>query len=111
MRTVIHEAVADIDSDAAEIVLTLHWMGGAHTEHRLPKRRRRQRNATPDTVVDAVRTLALIAKDDVIAGLLTRTGLKTGNGNLMDPRAGHRAAVELSHSRSPSCRGRPRPMP
>ncbi len=81
VRTVIHEAVADIDSDAAEIVLTLHWMGGAHTEHRLPKRRRRQRNATPDTVVDAVRTLALIAKDDVIAGLLNRNGLKTGNGN------------------------------
>ena len=38
VRTVIHEAVADIDSDAAEIVLTLHWMGGAHTEHPLPKR-------------------------------------------------------------------------
>ncbi|MGB3555711.1 MAG: recombinase family protein [Jannaschia sp.] len=81
VRTVIHEAVADIDDDASEIVLTLHWVGGAHTEHRLPKRRRGQRNATPDTVVDAVRTLALIAKDDVIAGLLNRNGLKTGNSN------------------------------
>ena len=54
VRTVIHEAIADVDDDAAEIVLTLHWMGGAHTEHRLPKRRRGQRNATPDSIVDAV---------------------------------------------------------
>ncbi len=30
VRTVIHEAVADIDDDVAEIVLTLHWMGGTH---------------------------------------------------------------------------------
>ena len=27
VRTLIHEAVADIDDGAAEIVLTLHWVG------------------------------------------------------------------------------------
>ena len=42
VRTLIHEAVADIDDGAAEIVLTLHWAGGGHTEHRLPRRRRGQ---------------------------------------------------------------------
>ena len=81
VRTVIHEVVADLDDAAAEIVLTIHWAGGAHTEHRLPRRRRGQRNSTPAGIVDAVRTLALIAKDDVIAGVLNRNGLKTGNGN------------------------------
>jgi DNA invertase Pin-like site-specific DNA recombinase len=81
VRTVIHEAVADLDDAAAEIVITIHWMGGAHTEHRLPRRRRGQRNSTPADVVEAVRALALIAKDDVIAGILNRNGLKTGNGN------------------------------
>ena len=40
MRTVIREVIADIDADAAEIVLLIHWMGGVHTELRLPKRRR-----------------------------------------------------------------------
>ena len=30
VRTVIHEAVADLDDETAEIVLTIHWMGGAH---------------------------------------------------------------------------------
>ena len=81
VRTVIQEAVADLNDATAEIVLTIHWIGGAHTEHRLPRRRRGQRNSTPDNVVEAVRALALIAKDDVIAGILNRNCLKTGNGN------------------------------
>ena len=81
VRTVIHEAVADLDDDTAEIVLTIHWVGGAHTEHRLPRRRRGQRNSTPADIVAAVRTLALIARDDVIAGILNRNGLRTGHGN------------------------------
>jgi DNA invertase Pin-like site-specific DNA recombinase len=81
VRTVIHEVVADIDEDAAEIVLAIHWVGGAHTEHRLPRRRRGQRNSTPPDVVEAVRGLALIMKDDAITATLNRSGLKTGNGN------------------------------
>ena len=32
-------------------------------------------------MVAAVRTLALIARDDVIAGVLNRNGLRTGHGN------------------------------
>jgi hypothetical protein len=31
----------------AEIVIQIHWAGGAHTELRLPRRRRGQRNSTP----------------------------------------------------------------
>jgi hypothetical protein len=81
VRTVIHEAVADLDDATAEIVLTIHWMGGTHTEHRLPRRRRGQRNSTSADVIEAVRMLVLIARDDVIAGILTRNGLKTGQGN------------------------------
>jgi DNA invertase Pin-like site-specific DNA recombinase len=81
VRTVILEAVVDLDDTAAEIVITIHWVGGAHTEHRLPRRRRGQRNSTPANIVEAVRALALIAKDNVIAGILNRNGLKTGNGN------------------------------
>jgi len=46
VRTVIHEVVADIDADAAEIVLLIHWVGGVHSEIRLPRRRRGQRTST-----------------------------------------------------------------
>ncbi len=99
VRTVIHEAVADLDDDTGEIVLTIHWMGGAHTEHRLPRRRRGQRNSTSADIVEAVRALALIARDDVIAGILNRNGLRTGHGNrwtrerVTSLRSGHRIPV------------------
>lgn len=81
VRTVIREVVAELDDEASEIVLLVHWVGGAHTEIRLPKRQRGQRNATPPDIVEAVRQLARIASDDVIAGVLNRNGLSTGNGN------------------------------
>jgi hypothetical protein len=81
VRTLIHEVVADIDDAASEIVLAIHWSGGAHSEVRLPKRRRGQRNSTPADIIAVVRHLVLIANDELIAGLLNRNGLKTGNGN------------------------------
>ena len=64
-----------------KIVLTVHWIGGAHSEMRLPARRRGQRNSTSADIVLAVRQLVLIAKDDLIAGILNRNGLQTGNGH------------------------------
>src|SRR3954447_2697997 len=81
VRTLIQEIVADLDDASAEIVLVVHWVGGAHSQIRLPKRRRGQRNSTSADIVEAVRRLALIANDDLIAGVLNRNGLKTGNGN------------------------------
>jgi hypothetical protein len=81
VRTVIHEVIADIDPEAAEIVLVVHWIGGVHSEMRLPRRRRGQRNSTSADVIAAVRQLALIANDDLIAGILNRNGLVTGHGN------------------------------
>jgi hypothetical protein len=81
VRTLIQEIVADIDDIAAEIVLIVHWIGGRHSEMRLPRRRRGQRNSTSADVIAAVRQLVLIASDDLIAGILNRNGLVTGNGN------------------------------
>src|SRR5215813_13048148 len=81
VRTVIHDVIADIDTDAAEIVLLIYWIGGVHTEIRLPRRRRGQRTSTSADVIAAVRQLVLIANDDLIAGILNRNGLVTGYGN------------------------------
>jgi DNA invertase Pin-like site-specific DNA recombinase len=81
VRTLIREVIADIDAKAAEIVLIIHWMGGVHTELRLPLRRKGQRNSTSPDIITAVRHLVLIANDDLIAGTLNRNGLVTGNGN------------------------------
>jgi hypothetical protein len=81
IRTLIHEVIADIDPRAAEIVLVVHWIGGIHNEIRLPKRRRGNRGSASADLIAAVRQLALIANDDVIAGTLNRNGLVTGFGN------------------------------
>lgn len=82
VRTLIHEIVADVDADAGEVILLVHWQGGVHTELRLPRRRRGQ-NArhTAKPIIDAVRVLARIGSDDRIAGTLNRNGLRTGHGN------------------------------
>lgn len=76
--TVIQEEVADVDDKASEIELLIHWIGGGHTELRLPKRRRGQRNSTSGDIIAAIRQLA---GDDLIAGILNRNGLVTGHGH------------------------------
>jgi hypothetical protein len=81
VRTVIEEVVADIGAEAAQIVLLIHWVGGVHSEIRLPRRRRGQRISTSDDVIAAVWQLALIANDNLIAGILNRNRIKTGYGN------------------------------
>jgi len=73
--------VADVDDNAAEVILVVHWMGGIHTEIRLPRRRRGQRNSTSPDIIAAVRLLVRIANDDLIAGILNRNKLLTGHGN------------------------------
>jgi len=81
VRTLIREVIADLDAQASEIVLVVHWMGGVHTELRLPRRRRGQRNSTSEAIVEAVRGLVHICSDELIAGLLNRNDLRTGHGN------------------------------
>jgi DNA invertase Pin-like site-specific DNA recombinase len=82
VRTLIEEVLVDVDSSASELILTLHWKGGAHTELRLPRRRRGQCcTQTSRELVEAVGVLARICSDDLIAGILNRNGHLTGRGN------------------------------
>ncbi|NMQ06239.1 recombinase family protein [Candidatus Accumulibacter phosphatis] len=82
IRTLIREVVVDVDAQASEVVLVIHWRGGVHTELRLPRRRRGQSSTqTPTEVLEAVRVLAHICPDRLIAGVLNRNRLLTGRGN------------------------------
>jgi DNA invertase Pin-like site-specific DNA recombinase len=82
MRTVINEIVVDLDDGASEIILTIHWTGGVHTELRVPHRKRGQTTwQTPKDVVDAVRSLARVCGDELIAGVLNKNGYRTFTGN------------------------------
>jgi DNA invertase Pin-like site-specific DNA recombinase len=82
VRALIQEVIVDVDAAAAEVVLLIHWKGGVHSELRFPRRRRGQSNAhSSPQVIDAVRALANICTDDLIASALNRSGLPTGRGN------------------------------
>lgn len=81
-RTLVREIVVDVDEHSSEIVLLIHWKGGVHTPLRLPRRRPGYSSThTPKDIVEAVRVLARIYKDEMIAGVLNRAKLHTGRGN------------------------------
>lgn len=82
VQTLIQEVVVDVDPQAGEIILIVHWKGGIHTELRLPRRRRGEtKQNTATEIVDAVRVLACICPDELVASTLNRNGLQTGRGN------------------------------
>jgi DNA invertase Pin-like site-specific DNA recombinase len=82
VRSLIHEIIVDVDTAAGEVVLVIHWQGGLHTEVRVPRRRRGQNSThTAPETLDAVRSLARICPDALIANVLNRNGRRTGRGN------------------------------
>lgn len=101
VRTLIQDVIADIDTEASEVVLTVHWKGGTHTELRVPRRRRGNAASTPKETVKAVRTLARLCPDDMIAGLLNRNGLRTGRGNRWTR---ERVTSMRAYHKIPACR-------
>lgn len=81
VRAVIEQIWADVDGSRSEVVLVVHWKGGAHTELRVTKRRTGQRrNTTSTDVVEAVQALARVMGDEQIARWLGRAGLRTPSG-------------------------------
>jgi hypothetical protein len=81
VRAVIEQIWADVDEARSEIVLTVHWKGGAHTDLLVPKRRSGERGRTTSSdVVEAVRVLARIFPDHEIAAWLGKAGIRTPNG-------------------------------
>ena len=82
VRTLVEEVVVDIDDPGTQVIAVIHWKGGVHTELRVARLRRgRNRAQAPQETVEAIRVLARICADDLIAGVLTRNGLRTGRGN------------------------------
>jgi DNA invertase Pin-like site-specific DNA recombinase len=100
VRTLIEEIVIDVDDTASEVVLAIHWRGGVHTELRVRRRRRGGCCDTSLSVIDAVRSLARICPDQVLAGLLNRHGLRTGRGNRWTV---ERVAALRSYHQIPNC--------
>jgi DNA invertase Pin-like site-specific DNA recombinase len=81
LRALIAEIIADYDQSAREIVLTIHWRGGQHSELRVPKPRSGEHGCrTTDEAVAVIDTMATRWSDEDIAATLNRMGLPTGQG-------------------------------
>jgi DNA invertase Pin-like site-specific DNA recombinase len=80
IRAVMCEVVARVEDD--QVQLLLHWQGGDHTRLTVRKNRRGQtRWAVEPETVDLIRTCARLMPDKAIAGMLNRTGKRTGRLN------------------------------
>ncbi len=100
VRILIREIVVDVDDVKREILMTIHWIGGRHSELRVPKpgpgdhRRRTNLEA-----VEVVRQMSGQYPDKEIASTLNRLALKTGAGNTWTPL---RVATLRSYHRFPA---------
>jgi DNA invertase Pin-like site-specific DNA recombinase len=81
IHILIQEIVCELDSDANEAVLLIHWTGGRHTQVRVPRvKTGRYPNDLAPAAVDALRKLAGQFPDKELAMSLNRMRCKTGDG-------------------------------
>ena len=81
VRALVNEIIVDIDKEAQEIVLIIHWKGGRHSELRLRKPRTGEHScSTSDDALAVIRSMASRWSDQDIATTLNRMALPTGQG-------------------------------
>jgi DNA invertase Pin-like site-specific DNA recombinase len=80
-RTLITDIIVDVDEDARDVILTIHWRGGQHSELRVRKPRSGEHGcATAEDALAVMRRMAGRWSDEHIAASLNRMGLPTGQG-------------------------------
>jgi hypothetical protein len=81
LRTLITDVIVDVDDDARDVILTIHWRGGQHSELRVRKPRAGEHGcATTEDALAVMRSMAGRWSDEHIAASLNRMGLPTGQG-------------------------------
>ena len=81
VRALITDIVADVDEDAREVILVIHWRGGQHSELRVRKPATGEHGCrASDEALAVVRGMAGRWPDDQVAATLNRMGLRTGQG-------------------------------
>jgi len=79
VRTLIADIVANVDEESREVVLTIHWRGGQHSQLRVQKPRSGEHGSrTSDEALAVMRNMAGRWSDDHIAASLNRMGMRTG---------------------------------
>lgn len=81
LRTLVAGIVADVDEDAREVILTIHWRGGQHSQLRVRKPNSGEHGCrTPDDALAVMARMATRWSDEDIAATLNRMGTRTGQG-------------------------------
>lgn len=81
LRTLVQEIITDLDEKTREIVMTIHWRGGQHSQVRVAKPKSGEHGCrTSDEALAVIRSMAGKWSDEHIAATLNRMGLPTGQG-------------------------------
>lgn len=90
LRTVLKEIIVEVSDEPREVVLRLHWEGGAHTLLKVPRNRSGVHGrTTSQEAIDLIRELVQMSTDRQIAVVLNRLGYRTGTGlTWTEPRVG-----------------------
>jgi len=81
LRALVTDIIADVDEATREVVLTIHWRGGQHSQLRVRKPRSGEHGCrTPDAALAVMRSMATRWSDADIAATLNRMGMPTGQG-------------------------------
>jgi excisionase family DNA binding protein len=90
LRTLITDIVVDVDDEARDVVLTIHWRGGQHSELRVRKPKIGEHGcATTEDALAVIGSMGGRWSDDHIAASLNRPGMRTGQGKTW---MGHRVS-------------------
>jgi excisionase family DNA binding protein len=81
LRTVVVDIIADVDEAARDVILTIHWRGGQHSQLRVRKPKSGEHGCpTPDEALAVIRSMAARWPDEHIAASLNRMGMRSGHG-------------------------------
>lgn len=81
IRALVADIIADIDEATREVVLTIHWRGGQHSQLRVRKPETGEHNCrTPEAALAVMARMATRFPDADIAATLNRMGVRTGQG-------------------------------
>jgi DNA invertase Pin-like site-specific DNA recombinase len=81
VRALIADIIADVDEKAREVILTIHWQGGQHSQLRVRKPSSGEHSRrTTDEALAVIRSMSCRWPDQDIAASLNRMGIRTGQG-------------------------------
>jgi excisionase family DNA binding protein len=79
LRALIADIIADVDEATREVILTIHWRGGQHSQLRVRKPKSGEHGCrTSEEALAVMRAMATRWSDQDIAASLNRMGMPTG---------------------------------